>query len=138
MTTWFEDEGETNLNPLEEFIYNYEPAGESASKRFRELLQAAINFENSNKMKYELKDYLEMAEKFNKMNFSNKIIWLRDNPELAMLASDHNWWRVKLVDKEMEEDLEELGVEFKINKEWDSSEIDDLISIIGIKNVDYD
>lgn len=89
-------------------------------------------------MKYDLKEYLEMAEEFNSMNFSNKIIWLRDNPELAMLASDHNWWRVKLVDKEMEEDLEELGVEFKINKEWDSSEIDDLINIIGIKNVDYD
>ena len=89
-------------------------------------------------MKYDLKEYLEMAEEFNSMRFSNKIIWLRDNPELAMLGSDHNYWRVKLVDREMEEDLEELGVEFKINKEWDSSEIDDLISIIGIKNVDYD
>ena len=46
---WFDDEDEeTNFNPLEEFIYNYEPAGESASKRFRELLQAAIDYSTKN------------------------------------------------------------------------------------------
>ena len=85
-------------------------------------------------MNYTLEQYQEMVERFNKMTFYQKIKTIRDNPSILTLASDGNWWTVKVKDEDIQEALCDNG--FEIENEWGSSEICDLVALLGIGNVD--
>ena len=82
---------------------------------------------------FTLEEYKQMAERFNKMSFRNKIVTIQNNSDILTLASDGNWWGVKAKDKEIQEQLED---EFEIEKEWDSSEMYTLVDLLGIGNTD--
>ena len=87
--------------------------------------------------KYTLEQYQEMAKKFNKMSFSQKIKVLRDNKEILTLASDHNFWGVKAVDTDIQEELFDSDNEFHLQEtEWGSSEMHDLVGLLGINITD--
>jgi len=86
--------------------------------------------------KYTLEQYQEMAKKFNKMSFSQKIKVLRDNKEILTLASDHNFWGVKVLDEEIQDDLYETESGFDIETEWGSREMHDLVGLLGINITD--
>ena len=77
-----------------------------------------------------------MSERFNKMSFREKIVTIQKNSDILTLASDYNWWGVKVKDKEIQEQLEDEGCQFDIEKEWGSSEMNELIDLLGIGNVD--
>jgi len=83
-------------------------------------------------MKYTLQQYKGMAERFNKMSFKDKIKGLKQNTNILTLAADGNWWGVKALDEDIQEQLENDNCEFAIKFEWGSSEMYDLIDIIGI------
>jgi hypothetical protein len=85
--------------------------------------------------KFSLEQYIEMAGRFNKMSFYNKIKTIKENSDILTLASDHNWWGVKIKDKGIWEEFNE-EYEFQIEKEWDASEMCDLVSLLGIDNMD--
>lgn len=55
--------------------------------------------------KFSLEQYTEMSDRFNKMSFYDKIKTIRDNSDILTLASDYNWWGVKVKDKEIQEQL---------------------------------
>lgn len=78
-----------------------------------------------------------MAINFNKKSFVEKISILQANKDILCLGSDHNYWRVVVLDSEIEEQLQSEGVYFNVPTEWDSSEIFDLVALLGIKNTDY-
>lgn len=82
--------------------------------------------------KYTLEEYVAMAERFNKMSFSNKIKTVRENTDILILGADGNWWGVKVKDKEIQEQLEYNDNIFRIENEWGSSEMYDLIILLGI------
>lgn len=84
--------------------------------------------------KYTLEQYKEMAERFNKMSFRDKIITIRDNSDILTLASDHNWWGVKVKDKEIQEELHDNEWNFTIENEWYCHEMYELIDLLGIEN----
>ena len=77
-----------------------------------------------------------MSERFNKMSFREKIVTIQKNSDILTLASDYNWWGVKVKDKEIQEQLEDEGCQFDIEKEWGSSEMNELVDLLGIGNVD--
>jgi hypothetical protein len=86
---------------------------------------------------FSLEEYKKLSERFNSKSFKEKIVLLRDNSDILTLASDYNWWGVRVIDKEIQEQLEEEGCEFEIEKEWDSNEMNILIDLLGIKNIGY-
>lgn len=86
--------------------------------------------------KFSLEQYKQMSERFNKMSFKDKIIALQNNSDILTLASDYNWWGVKVKDKEIQEQLEEEDYQFEITREWDSNEINVLVALLGIGNTD--
>lgn len=86
--------------------------------------------------KFSLEQYIEMAGRFNKISFYNKIKTIKENSDILTLASDHNWWGVKTKDKDIQEKLTDSDNEFQIVKEWDASEMCDLVSLLGIDNTD--
>lgn len=77
-----------------------------------------------------------MARRFNQMSFREKIKTIRDNSDILTLASDGNWWGVKVKDKSIQEQLFENDKQFDITNEWGSREMCDLVSILGIGNTD--
>lgn len=83
---------------------------------------------------YTIQQYKAMANRFNAMSFSEKIRTIRDNPTMMQLANDGNWWGVKLTDTEAQEMIEEAEIYFEIESEWGSSEMQDLIALLGITN----
>jgi hypothetical protein len=85
---------------------------------------------------YTIEEYKEMAKRFNQLSFYNKIKTIRDNKDILTLASDGNWWGVKLKDKEKQEELFDNEEHFYIENEWQSSEMMDLVSLLGIDNTD--
>ena len=85
---------------------------------------------------FSLEQYKKMSEHFNKMSFREKIVTIQKNSDILTLASDYNWWGVKVKDKEIQEQLEDEGYQFDIEKEWDSREMNELIDLLGIGNVD--
>jgi hypothetical protein len=85
---------------------------------------------------YTIEQYVNMSEKFNKMTFIDKIGTIKENTDILILGADGNWWGVKVKDIDIQTTLEENGLEFEINKEWDSSEMQDLINILGIEITD--
>jgi hypothetical protein len=86
--------------------------------------------------KYTLSQYEKMAESFNKMSFSEKIKTIQKNKDILTLASDGNWWGVKVKDVEIQEQLYDNNNEFLIEREWGSREMYDLIWVLGIDNTD--
>ncbi len=86
--------------------------------------------------KYTIEQYRQMAKKFNQMSFYDKIKTIRENKEILTLASDGNWWCVKVKDEEIQEELFDNEEEFYIKNEWQSSEMMDLVSLLGIDNTD--
>ena len=52
---------------------------------------------------FSLEQYQKMAESFNKMSFRDKILTLQKNNDILTLASDYNWWGVKVKDKNIQE-----------------------------------
>lgn len=86
---------------------------------------------------YTLEDYKKMSDSFNKMAFIAKIETLQKTKDLLTLASDGNWWGVRVKDKKIQEQLEEDNCQFQIEKEWDCSEMCDLVFLLGIENTDF-
>ena len=85
---------------------------------------------------FSLEQYVEMSERFNKMPFYDKIKTIRDNSDILTLASDGNWWGVKVKDKDIQEQLYDNEWQFNIQNEWGSSEMFDLVDLLGIGNTD--
>ena len=85
---------------------------------------------------FTLEQYRQMAKRFNQMSFYDKIKTIRDNADILTLASDGNWWAVKVKDKNIQEELFDNEWQFNIENEWGSSEMDDLVSLLGIDNID--
>lgn len=86
--------------------------------------------------KFTLEQYEQMAERFNKKSFSDKIKTIAENKDILQLGADRNWWAVKVKDKEIQESLYENDTEFRIKNEWGSDEIDDLVSLLTIDITD--
>lgn len=86
--------------------------------------------------KFTIEEYMQMAKRFNQMSFCDKIKTIRMNSDILTLASDGNWWGVKVKDNDIQEELFDNGVEFNIKNEWGSSEMYDLISLLGIDKTD--
>ena len=84
---------------------------------------------------FTLEQYVEMAGRFNKMSFYDKIKTIKDNSDILTLASDGNWWGVKIKDKEIWVEFED-DYDFQIENEWGSSEMYDLINLLEIDNTD--
>ena len=85
---------------------------------------------------FTLDQYKRMSARFNTMSFFDKIKTIQSNSDILTLASDGNWWGVKVKDKEIQEELEDTNDEFQIVKEWCSSEMHDLVALLGIDNTD--
>ena len=66
---------------------------------------------------YALEDYRIMSARFNKMSFIDKIRTIKKNTHILTLASDYNWWGVKVKNKEIQEQLEDLEENFNIENE---------------------
>lgn len=93
--------------------------------------------QEADKRSFCLDNYRKMAERFNKMSFRDKILTIQKNNDIIQLASDHNWWRVKVIDEEIDNEIVGTKDEFHIPQEWDSREIYDLIDLLGITRTDY-
>ena len=85
---------------------------------------------------FSLEQYKQMAERFNKMSFREKIVTIQKNSDILTLASDGNWWVVKVKDVEIEEKLYDNEWQFNITNEWGSSEMFELVDLLGIGNTD--
>lgn len=85
---------------------------------------------------FTIEQYRQMAKRFNQMSFYDKIKTIRDNKDILTLASDGNWWCVKVKDKEIQEELFDNEEQFNIENEWGSSEMYDLVYLLGIDNTD--
>jgi len=86
--------------------------------------------------KFTIEQYERMSKRFNKMTFRAKIKTIIDNKDILTLASDHNWWGVKVKDKDIQDKLVDSENEFDIEKEWDANEMIELIDLLGIDNID--
>ena len=83
---------------------------------------------------FTIEQYRQMAKRFNQMSFYDKIKTIRDNSDILTLASDGNWWGVKVKDNDIQEELFDNEEQFVIQNEWGSSEMYDLVNILGIDN----
>ena len=86
---------------------------------------------------YTLAQYKEMSERFNKMDFHQKILTIHKNSDILTLASDGNWWGVRVKDKEIQAELDDSDIAFGIENEWGTNEMCILVSLLGIGNIDY-
>lgn len=104
--------------------------------------KTSINHETANSVQgavrrsFSLEQYRQMVERFNKMSFRDKILTIQKNSDILTLASDGNWWGVKVKDNEMQEQLYDNEWQFNIVNEWGSSEMFDLVDLLGIGNTD--
>jgi hypothetical protein len=85
---------------------------------------------------FSLGQYRQMAERFNKMSFRDKILTIQKNSDILTLASDGNWWGVKVKDTKIQEQLYDNEWQFNIVNEWGSSEMFELVDLLGIGNTD--
>lgn len=111
-----------------------DPRGMSTSE-YDDYMRAK-NVVNSNKKDYNLEQYRQMAERFNKMSFREKIITIQSNKDILTLASDGNWWGVKVKNKEIQEQLYDNEWQFNIENEWGSREMSILVELLNINNTD--
>ena len=86
--------------------------------------------------KYNFEQYVAETIKFNKLSFIDKIRFIQNNNDVLTLASDGNWWGVKVKDEVIQEELYDNDTTFNITNEWDSNEINDLVYLLGIDNTD--
>lgn len=86
--------------------------------------------------KYSLQQYQDMAKRFNQKSFTEKIETIKENSDILTLASDGNWWVVKVKEKAIQDDLYDTDTGFVIVNEWGSSEMDSLVSLLGLSNTD--
>lgn len=86
--------------------------------------------------KFTYQQYVQMAKRFNEKSFIEKITIIKSNSDILTLASDGNWWGVKVKDKDIQEMLFDNEIEFEIQFEWGSSEMCDLVYLLGIDNTD--
>ena len=124
---------------LKEYEYYFKDCCKSNLSVYKSLewLSFQINGEKyiRDMVKYSLQQYIEMSERFNKMSFYEKIKTVKNNSDILTLASDGNWWGIKIKDKEIWVEFED-DYDFQIEREWGSSEMYDLISLLGIENTD--
>lgn len=85
---------------------------------------------------FTIEQYRQMAKRFNQMSFYDKIKTICDNSDILTLASDGNWWGVKVKDNDIQEELFDNEEQFNIKNEWGSSEMHDLVNLLGIDNTD--
>jgi hypothetical protein len=83
-----------------------------------------------------LEQYKQMAERFNKMPFREKIVTIQKNSDILTLASDGNWLGVKVKDKDIQKQLNDMDYQFTITSEWGSDEMNELVNLLGIGNTD--
>ena len=117
-----------------DFYDRQDPRGMSTSE-YDDYMRAK-NIVSSNKKDYNLEQYKQMAERFNKMSFREKIITIQNNKDILTLASDGNWWGVKVKNKEIQEQLYDNEWQFNIENEWGSSEMCILVELLNIDNTD--
>jgi len=86
--------------------------------------------------RFTIEKYRQMSKKFNQMSFYDKIKTIRDNSDILTLASDYNWWGVKVKDNDIQEELFDNEEQFNIKNEWGYSEMYDLVNLLGIDNTD--
>ena len=84
---------------------------------------------------YNLGQYIDLSIHFNQMSFFSKIELIKNNSDILTLASDGNWWGVKIKDKNIWEKFEEK-YQFQIKNEWGSDEMCTLVFLLGIDNTD--
>jgi len=86
--------------------------------------------------KFTLEDYEMMSSYFNRLSFKNKILYLQEHKDVLSLGADGNWWVVKVNDEYIQEELYESDKHFRIENEWGSLEMFNLIELLGLKIVD--
>lgn len=86
--------------------------------------------------KFTLEDYEMMSSYFNRLSFKNKILYLQEHKDVLSLGADGNWWVVKVNDEDIQEELYESDKHFRIENEWESLEMFNLIELLGLKIVD--
>jgi len=116
-----------------DFYDTQDPRGMS-TREYDDYMRAKST-NNNYKRKFTLEQYVEMAKRFNQMSFYDKIKTIRDNSDILTLASDGNWWGVKVKDNYMQEILSDKEIIFNIENEWGSKEIHILIELLGIENI---
>lgn len=77
-------------------------------------------------------EYRLMSIEFNRLTFANKISYLIENRDVLQFLSDCNWWTVHVKDEEMDNLLSEYDITFDIENDWGSSEMCDLVGLLGI------
>ena len=86
---------------------------------------------------FTLEEYITMSKRFNSLDFYHQVQGLIKHKDILQIGADHNWWVVKVIDKEIQEQLEELGEEFSFrNQEWGSDEMYTLIGLLGLSITD--
>ena len=87
-------------------------------------------------MKITIEDYIEMSKHFSQLSFKNQILYLQEHKDVLTLGADYNWWVVKVIDADIQEQLYESDNHFRIVNEWGSDEMFTLIELLGLKIVD--
>ena len=77
-----------------------------------------------------------MSERFNKMSFEEKIKVLIDNSDILQVGNDGNHYNIQVVDREIQEELDDLDEVFYIENELSDRHIVSLMMILGIKVTD--
>lgn len=81
---------------------------------------------------YTYEDYEKMSDDFNVKTFSQKIQFISNNKNILTLAADGNWWGVKVKDEDIQERLYDNDKEFRIENEWQSEQMYELVYLLGI------
>jgi hypothetical protein len=81
-------------------------------------------------------DYRYMMKHFNQMSFKDKIKYIQKHNNILTLASDYNWWVVKVKDEKIQEELFNNEETFEIYNAWGHEEMQNLISLLDIDNTD--
>jgi hypothetical protein len=86
---------------------------------------------------FTLEEYRTMSVKFNSLDFFYQIKALIKHKDILQIGADGNWWAVKVRDKEVQEQLEDLDETFSFkNQEWGSREMYTLVSLLGLDITD--
>lgn len=83
--------------------------------------------------KLSFNEYRLMSIEFNRLTFSEKIKYIIKNKDVLRFLSDCNWWSVHVKDEEMDNLLSDYDITFDIENDWGSSEMCDLVGLLGIE-----
>ncbi len=82
---------------------------------------------------FTLEEYRVMSKRFNSLTFYHQMRGLIKHQDILKICADHNWWVVKVKDKEIQEQLEELDEVFSFyNQEWGGNEIEVLLNLLDL------